>query len=65
MIGEQIQHAEQAVAAMSFVGPVLAVLTPNCAQWPVLVSLAGAVALAVMTGIQNCVAVRCAHRQSD
>ncbi|ABS09515.1 DUF808 domain-containing protein [Shewanella baltica] len=52
MIGEQIQHAEQAVAAMSFVGPVLAVLTPSVLNGLFGV-VAGAVALAVMTGIQK------------
>lgn len=52
MIGEQIHHAEQAVAAMSFVGPVLAVLTPSVLNGLFGV-VAGAVALAVMTGIQK------------
>ncbi|MBU1393543.1 MAG: DUF808 domain-containing protein [Gammaproteobacteria bacterium] len=52
MIGEQIHHAEQAVAAMGFVGPVLAVLTPSILNGLFGV-VAGAVALAVMTGIQK------------
>ncbi|WP_413471961.1 DUF808 domain-containing protein [Shewanella baltica] len=52
IIGEQIHHAEQAVASMSFVGPVLAVLTPSVLNGLFGV-VAGAVALAVMTGIQK------------
>ncbi|HAY96520.1 DUF808 domain-containing protein [Shewanella sp.] len=52
MIGEQIHHAEQAVAAMSFVGPVLAVLTPSILNGLFGV-VAGAVALIAMTGIQK------------
>ncbi|MCU7995696.1 DUF808 domain-containing protein [Shewanella glacialipiscicola] len=51
-VAEQIHHAEQAVAAVDIVGPVLALLTPTLLNGLFGV-LAGAVALAVMTGIQK------------
>lgn len=51
-IGEQIQHAEQAVAAIGVVGPVFAVLTPSMLNG-VFGVVAGAVALIAMTGIQK------------
>ena len=52
MIGEQIHHAEQAVAAIGVVGPVFAVLTPSILNGLFGV-VAGAVALISMTGIQK------------
>ncbi|SIQ42584.1 hypothetical protein SAMN05421840_10195 [Shewanella morhuae] len=51
-VAEQIQHAEQVVATIDIVGPVLALLTPTVLNGLFGV-LAGAVALAVMTGLQK------------
>ncbi|MBP6519686.1 DUF808 family protein, partial [Shewanella sp.] len=52
LVGEQIHHAEQAVAAIGVVGPVFAVLTPSILNGLFGV-VAGAVALIAMTGIQK------------
>lgn len=52
IVSEQIQHAEQAVEAVSVVGPALALLTPSILNGLFGV-LAGAVAVILMTAIQK------------
>lgn len=52
IVSEQIQHAEQAVEAVSVVGPAFALLTPSILNGLFGV-LAGAVAVILMTGIQK------------
>ena len=52
VVSEQIHHAEQAVEAVSVVGPALALLTPSILNGLFGV-LAGAVAVILMTGIQK------------
>ncbi len=52
IIGEQIHHAQQAIAAISVLGPVLAVLTPSILNGLFGV-LAGALAVFLMAGIQK------------
>lgn len=52
VVSEQIQHAEQAVEAVSVVGPAFALLTPSILNGLFGV-LAGAVAVILMTGIQK------------
>ncbi|MCL1088348.1 DUF808 domain-containing protein [Shewanella profunda] len=52
IIGEQIHHAQQAIAAISVIGPVLAVLTPSMLNGLFGV-LAGALAVFLMAGIQK------------
>lgn len=52
IVSEQIHHAEQAVEAVSVVGPALGLLTPSILNGLFGV-LAGAVAVILMTGIQK------------
>lgn len=52
VVSEQIHHAEQAVEAISVVGPALGLLTPSILNGLFGV-LAGAVAVILMTGIQK------------
>lgn len=52
IVSEQIHHAEQAVEAVSVVGPAFALLTPSILNGLFGV-LAGAVAVILMTGIQK------------